>query len=158
MQAEMRRRLTRPRALMLAVLALVAAGSQSASSDTWRILSVDGRSVLGDAEMVFGGAGAVSGSTGCNRFTTTAAMEGSTLVLSQPLAVTKMACPDEALTALVDTLRDWTRLLELPRIGAYGMSERDIPRVVASCRGGSMQTNPLVLSDAELAGLLRSRL
>jgi len=68
------------------------------------------------------------------------------------------AAPDVALAALVDTLRDWTRVLELPRIGAYGMGEEDIPRVVASCRGGSMQTNPLVLTDAELAGLLRSRL
>jgi alcohol dehydrogenase len=68
------------------------------------------------------------------------------------------AAPGEALDALVDTLRGWTRRLELARIGAYGMSEADIPRVVASCRGGSMQTNPLVLSDEELAGLLRSRL
>jgi alcohol dehydrogenase len=60
--------------------------------------------------------------------------------------------------ALVQSLREWTERLGLQRIGAYGMVEADIPRVVANCRGGSMQTNPLVLSDQELAGLLRSRL
>ena len=61
-------------------------------------------------------------------------------------------------TALVDTLRGWTRRLELARIGAYGMGEADIPRVVASCRGGSMQTNPLVLSDAEVETIVARRL
>jgi alcohol dehydrogenase len=38
------------------------------------------------------------------------------------------------------------------------MNEDDIGRVVANCRGGSMQTNPLVLTDDELAALLRERL
>ena len=59
---------------------------------------------------------------------------------------------------LVDLLEQWTARLGLPRLGAFGMAEGDIPRVVANCRGGSMQTNPLVLSDEELAGLVRSRL
>ena len=68
------------------------------------------------------------------------------------------AAREEGLEALVQTLRDWTQRLELARIGAYGMQEADIPRVVANCRGGSMQTNPLVLSDEELAGLLRRRI
>ena len=68
------------------------------------------------------------------------------------------AAPEEALESLVETLREWTGRLALPRIGAYGMDDADIPRVVANCRGGSMQTNPLVLSDEELAGLLQSRL
>jgi alcohol dehydrogenase len=68
------------------------------------------------------------------------------------------ASRQDALEALVQTLRDWTRRLELPRIGAFDMREGDIPRVVANCRGGSMQTNPLVLTDEELAGLLRSRM
>lgn len=63
-----------------------------------------------------------------------------------------------ALEALVDLLRAWTERLALPRIGAYGMRSADIPRVVANCRGGSMQTNPLVLTDEELADLLSRRL
>lgn len=68
------------------------------------------------------------------------------------------AALEEGADALVERLRDWTRRLGLRTVGAYGMVEGDIPRVVANCRGGSMQTNPLVLSDRELADLLRSRL
>lgn len=59
---------------------------------------------------------------------------------------------------LVELLQDWTQRLDLPRLGAYGVGADDIGRIVANCRGGSMQTNPLVLEDAELAGLVRSRL
>ncbi len=66
--------------------------------------------------------------------------------------------PDQALEALIELLRDWTARLRLPGLAAYGMRESDIPRVVANCRGGSMQTNPLELSDEELAGILRARL
>ncbi|MBE0488492.1 MAG: iron-containing alcohol dehydrogenase [Halomonas sp.] len=64
----------------------------------------------------------------------------------------------QACNALVATLRDWTRRLEMPRLGAFGMQESDLPRVVANSRGGSMKTNPLVLSDDELTALLASRL
>jgi alcohol dehydrogenase class IV len=66
--------------------------------------------------------------------------------------------PAAAGEALVARLRDWQERLELPRLSAYGMTPADLPRVVAGCRGGSMQTNPLVLTDAELSGLLEARL
>lgn len=59
---------------------------------------------------------------------------------------------------LVKLLEQWTERLSLPRIGAYGMRAEDIGKVVANCRGGSMQTNPLVLQDDELAALLQQRL
>ena len=59
---------------------------------------------------------------------------------------------------LVDILQDWTRRLELPRLGQYGVTAPDLPRVVAHSRGSSMKTNPLVLSDAELSRLLASRI
>jgi alcohol dehydrogenase len=59
---------------------------------------------------------------------------------------------------LVELLEDWTERLALPRLGAFGMTGADIGRVVANCRGGSMQTNPLVLEDRELVGLLQQRL
>jgi len=55
-------------------------------------------------------------------------------------------------------LREWLQRLQLPRLGRYGMSVGDLDRVVANCRGGSMQTNPLVLTDDELRGLLESRM
>jgi alcohol dehydrogenase class IV len=46
----------------------------------------------------------------------------------------------------------------LPRLGEYGMRREDIPRVVAHCRGSSMKTNPIVLTDDEVAEILEERL
>lgn len=60
--------------------------------------------------------------------------------------------------ALLDILEDWTRRLGLPRLGAYGVGESDVARIVANSRGSSMKTNPIVLSDAEIAGIVRARL
>jgi alcohol dehydrogenase len=59
---------------------------------------------------------------------------------------------------LVDTLRRWEAELDLPHLSAYGIAEGDFARIVTACRGGSMKTNPIVLSDAELTHLLASRL
>lgn len=59
---------------------------------------------------------------------------------------------------LVDLLEQWTQHLALPRLNEFGMTTGDVGRVVANCRGGSMQTNPLVLTDDELAALLQTRL
>ncbi|RDB43713.1 iron-containing alcohol dehydrogenase [Halomonas sp. DQ26W] len=60
--------------------------------------------------------------------------------------------------ALVATLREWTQRLDMPRLSVYGMGHGDIERVVAGARGGSMKTNPLVLTDNELGTLLETRL
>ena len=48
--------------------------------------------------------------------------------------------------------------MAIPRLGAFGMTEADIGRIVAGSRGGSMKTNPLVLEDTELDTVLRRRL
>jgi hypothetical protein len=48
--------------------------------------------------------------------------------------------------------------MSLAGLGTYQMGEADVPRVVANSRGSSMKTNPIVLTDAELEGLLRERL
>ncbi|WP_078121636.1 iron-containing alcohol dehydrogenase [Thiosocius teredinicola] len=64
----------------------------------------------------------------------------------------------DAQDGLMDLLDEWTERLQLPRLSAFGMTENDIGRVVANCRGGSMQTNPLALTDEELGRLLRTRL
>ncbi|KAB2936161.1 MAG: iron-containing alcohol dehydrogenase [Candidatus Contendobacter sp.] len=66
--------------------------------------------------------------------------------------------PEESHAALLALLDDWTERLALPRLGAYGIREGDFARVVAHSRGGSMKTNPLILSDAEIAEVLRQRL
>lgn len=61
-------------------------------------------------------------------------------------------------TDLPDFLAGWQERLGLARLAAYGMTEADIPRVVAAGRGSSMKTNPVVLSDTELAAILAERL
>ena len=60
----------------------------------------------------------------------------------------------EARGALVVTLSEWTALLEIPRLRAFGITEADIPAVVADSRGSSMRTNPIVLTDEEIARIL----
>lgn len=55
---------------------------------------------------------------------------------------------------LVHTLSQWTKQLELPGLSAYGITEAGLDHVVAHARGSSMQTNPIVLSDAELRTVL----
>ncbi len=60
--------------------------------------------------------------------------------------------------SLIETLAAWTERLGLPRLGSFGMTEADIDRVVAASRGSSMQTNPLVLTDPEIAEILHARL
>lgn len=64
----------------------------------------------------------------------------------------------DGLDALVEALENWTNRLYLPRLSGYGMTGADIPRVVANCRGSSMKTNPVVLTDDEVAGILKARL
>ena len=60
--------------------------------------------------------------------------------------------------ALVQFLHDWTQRLNIRRLGSYGVKEADIPRVTAGSRGSSMKTNPVVLTDAEIAAIVRVRL
>ena len=59
---------------------------------------------------------------------------------------------------LVSTLAAWTRELALPPLAEYGIHPTDLARVVADCRGSSMKTNPVVLSDAEATEILQARL
>lgn len=59
---------------------------------------------------------------------------------------------------LLDLLAQWTERLDLPRLSRYGMTEADIPRIVANSRGNSMKTNPVVLTDEEVADILKVRL
>jgi alcohol dehydrogenase len=63
----------------------------------------------------------------------------------------------DALVALGEVLATWCERLEMKRLGEYGVSQADIPRIVANSRGNSMQTNPIVLSDEEIAALISSR-
>jgi len=64
----------------------------------------------------------------------------------------------EARNQLIQTLSNWTQKMALPQLSVYGIQETDIPRIVANCRGSSMRTNPLDLSDAEIQDVLKRRL
>ncbi len=61
---------------------------------------------------------------------------------------------DQALDALQATLDAWTIVLRIPRLADFGAAPRDLPGLVAESRGSSMRTNPVVLADAEIAGIL----
>ena len=49
-------------------------------------------------------------------------------------------------------------MLELPRLGKFGLDESGFDHVVAHSRGSSMKTNPLVLTDADIRSCLQQRL
>lgn len=84
--------------------------------------------------------------------------------LEKYATVGRLICGDlaqddnEARQQLLEVLVHWTERLQLPRLSEYGVGEEDIERIVANSRGNSMLTNPLVLTDEEIAGLIRARL
>lgn len=67
--------------------------------------------------------------------------------------------PDpESRAALVVELGRWTAALAIPGLGQYGLDEAGIAAIVADGRWSSMRTNPVVLTDEELAAVLRAAL
>jgi alcohol dehydrogenase len=60
--------------------------------------------------------------------------------------------------ALIRILKQWTRKLHLPPLSRYGVKQDDVQRIIAHCRGSSMKTNPIVLTDAEVGEILLQRL
>ncbi|HUG94780.1 MAG TPA: alcohol dehydrogenase, partial [Pleomorphomonadaceae bacterium] len=64
----------------------------------------------------------------------------------------------EARAGLVDTLREWTGILEVPSRSRFGMAAADIEAVVRDSAGGSMRSNPIELSPDELTRVLASAL
>jgi alcohol dehydrogenase len=66
--------------------------------------------------------------------------------------------PVGARVFLVHTLAELTKQLKLPPLSAYGVSEADLDSIVANCRGSSMKTNPIVLTDDEVRQVLLKRL
>ncbi len=64
----------------------------------------------------------------------------------------------EARSVLIDLLKGWTVRLRMPRLSEYGISQADVAKIVAGSCGNSMKTNPIELSDGEIATLIYSRL
>jgi len=69
----------------------------------------------------------------------------------------RQSIPDQetAGNLLVKLLEDWTRYLQIPVLGAYGIETRDFATIVAGSRGSSMKTNPVVLTDDEITEILQ---
>jgi alcohol dehydrogenase len=63
-----------------------------------------------------------------------------------------------ARSSLTALLAEWSEQLQLPRLNGYGITAADFPLIVANSRGSSMQTNPIVLTDAEINAILMQRL
>jgi alcohol dehydrogenase class IV len=63
-----------------------------------------------------------------------------------------------ARSALVSALESLTARLGVPPLSAFGITESSIPALVADSRGSSMKTNPVVLTDEEIAAILRASL
>ncbi|MEO5372839.1 MAG: iron-containing alcohol dehydrogenase [Alphaproteobacteria bacterium] len=74
------------------------------------------------------------------------------------LADRVFASRDEALDSLVETLRRWVTELRLPRLSTFGVQPGHLPKIVAGSRGSSMKTNPVVLTDEEIADIVRRRI
>jgi len=66
--------------------------------------------------------------------------------------------PDDgvARAELVALLEEWRAHLSTPGLAAYGVTEAEIPAIVADSHGPSMKTNPIVLTDDEIAAILRA--
>ncbi|NJD07227.1 MAG: iron-containing alcohol dehydrogenase [Methylococcaceae bacterium] len=63
-----------------------------------------------------------------------------------------------ARTFLVETLSQWTAAMKLPTLSELGVGAEDFSRIVARCRGSSMKTNPVELTDGEVGLILQGRL
>jgi len=59
---------------------------------------------------------------------------------------------------LLNLLQTWTNRFDMPLLSAYGVQEADIAKLIANASPGSIKTNPVTLSDMEIAALIRSRL
>ncbi|MCC6916024.1 iron-containing alcohol dehydrogenase [Nitrosomonas sp.] len=74
------------------------------------------------------------------------------------LCGTRFNNPETAFNALTDLLAQWTDALALPRLSHYGLQSAHLDKIIAHCRGSSMKTNPIRLSDDEIRQILLERL
>ncbi len=78
--------------------------------------------------------------------------------LAEILCEKRIRDSEQAWQALVQRLQEWTERLQLERLSVYGVKQEELEHVVAHCRGSSMKTNPIVLTDDEVRELLLRRL
>lgn len=104
--------------LMLGALAvtLSACGGDDAglSAQTWTLTEVGGEPAVATAiaTLTFADDGTLSGNTGCNDFTTSYEVDGSSLTVTQPVAATLRACEEPVMnqeTAVFEALAATTK-------------------------------------------------
>ena len=66
------------------------------------------------------------------------------------------ATDSDARLRLIDLLEAWVTALDIPRLATLGMTGSDMTPVLAGVSSNSMRTNPVSLTDDELAEILRS--
>ena len=64
----------------------------------------------------------------------------------------------QARNKLLELLSDWSQQMALQPLSTYGVTEEDVSRLVANISPSSMQTNPIILTQAEKEQLVRSGL
>ncbi|WP_457299410.1 META domain-containing protein [Phyllobacterium sp. P5_D12] len=101
--------------LLLLVLSLSARSDEPGGeirNVTWLAEDIDGRGVIDNAQttLTINADGSANGSGGCNRFTTSATIDGSSLSF-KPAAATRMMCPP----ALMDQEQKFFSALERTR-------------------------------------------
>ncbi len=62
---------------------------------------------------------------------------------------------EELCGILVNTFENWIEDLEIPRLGVYGVSEADIPKIVSQT---GLKNNPVKLTAEEIGEIVRRRL
>lgn len=86
------------------------------------------------------------------------------LALKKYAEVGRLLTQDQKLSAaaaqqaLIDMLQQWVQTLGIGTLSEYGIRAEDFTKIVANARGGSMQTNPVELTDVELTEILADRL
>lgn len=64
---------------------------------------------------------------------------------------------EQAWEELIGLLENWTQQMQLPSLDQFNITSADFPHIVTHSRGSSMKTNPIVLSDDEIASILEQR-
>ncbi len=90
--------------------------------------------------------------------------ESNNKALAKYLHVAEILCqrrftdPQIAFDSLINLLFQWTDELRLPRLSYFGLQETGLDKIITNCRGSSMKTNPIVLTDEEIRQILLQRL
>jgi len=78
--------------------------------------------------------------------------------LSTILCNHKFKQKNDAYSALLELLDDWTDRMQLKRLREFGVQTSDLEHIIKHSRGSSMKTNPIVLTDDEIRTILTDRL